>query len=180
VPYRLSRKLGLYEPASRPPPCDLPAMISRPPVRHQRVALRGMRRGLSLLEVVAASSIMAVALVPALRIMRDALTQSRTNETRCLLTTLCISTMEQYLPVSADGWATSTVTGNFAADGYSTIKFQVVRSDAPASGGLTNQLMAVTTTVWEDTNGDGAVSTGELSVVMASKVAKMALYQALP
>ena len=155
-------------------------MLACPAAPNRAIAGPGLRRGLSLLEVVAASALLAATLVPALRLLRDALSLSRSNETRSLLTTLCVSTMEQYLPVTADSWAMSTVTGNFSADGYPLVKFQVVRSDSSAAGGITDKLMAMTVTVWEDANSDATVNTGELSVVMATKVAKLSLYQALP
>jgi hypothetical protein len=155
-------------------------MFACPTARTRALAGPGLRRGLSLLEVVAASALLAATLVPALRILRDALSLSRSNETRSLLTTLCVSTMEQHLPLSADSWTTSTVSGNFSADGYSAVKFQVVRSDSSGSGGIPDKLMAITVTVWEDANSDATVNTGELSVVMATKVAKLSLYQALP
>jgi hypothetical protein len=132
---------------------------------------------MSLLELVAALAILALTLVPALRLMRDGLTWSRDNETRSVLTTFCVSKMEEYLNLSAATWTTTTATGNFSAEGYPLVKFQVTRSDSGGAGGISGQLMAITVTTWNDANNDGAVTSGEASVELATKVARMALYE---
>jgi hypothetical protein len=131
-----------------------------------------------MLELIAATVIMGTALVPALRMVRDGMTISRDNETRSLIVTFCASKMDEHLTLAAASWTTGTFTGTFSTEGYSTIKWKVVRDDAASAGGVSGKLMSITTTVWYDTNGDGSVSTGELNLVLATKVAKMALYQA--
>lgn len=136
------------------------------------------RRGHTLLELVVAASLLAVTIVPALRLMRDALTQSRRIETMGLITTLAQGKLEERACISGASWTTGTTTGNYSADGYSLLKFKVVASDAAVDGGITNRLMAVTATVWEDTNGDNLQTSGELAATFATKIAKMALYQA--
>ncbi len=130
-----------------------------------------------MLELIAATILMGTAMVPALRMVRDGMTVSRDNETRSLIVTFCASKMDEHLTLAAASWTTGTFTGNFSTEGYSTIKFKVVRDDAVSAGGVVGKLMSITTTVWYDTNGDGAVNTGEMSLVLATKVAKMALYQ---
>jgi hypothetical protein len=132
---------------------------------------------MSLLELVAALSILAITLVPALRLMRDGMTWSRDNETRSVLTTFCVSKLEEYLNLSAATWTMTAANGNFSAEGYPLMKFQVTRSDSAGAGGISGQLMAITVTTWNDANSDGAVSSGEASVVMATKLARMALYE---
>jgi prepilin-type N-terminal cleavage/methylation domain-containing protein len=136
-----------------------------------------LRRGMSLLELVAALVILALTLVPALRLMRDGLTWSRNNETQAVLATFCVSKMEEYINLSAATWAMTSASGSFTAEGYPLVKFQVTRSDSSGSGGIPGQLMAITVTAWDDTNNNGSINTGEASVVMATKLARMGLYE---
>ena len=135
------------------------------------------RRGQTLLELVAATTILTIALVPALRMMRDAIKVGRRTETANLMTTFCTSKLEEHLMRTAAAWNPSTVTGDFSAEGYADLKFQVIMSDAVADGGIANQLMAIASTVWDDTNGDDDLDAGEPNVVFASKQARNVSYQ---
>jgi hypothetical protein len=141
--------------------------------RHRNGRYRG---AYSLLEVVMASAICASALVPALAVMRDGMTLCDIVDTRHLLLLYGVSKMEEQLAIVGATWATGTVTGNFAADGQSTIRYSVSRSDSPASGGITNQLMSITVTTFSDDNGNGAMDTAEARLTFTTKVAKLASY----
>lgn len=142
--------------------------------------MRRTRRGNTLIELVAATTVLAIALVPALRIMRDALEVGEEIEYATAMSTLCVSQLEQSLAKTAATWNTSTESGNYAALGYSRLKYTVTKSDAPADGGLTNQLLAVTATVWDDLNDDGLLDAGEQRVQFSSKLAKLAVYNTDP
>lgn len=144
-------------------------------LQHRRLN-RTRLLGLSLLELVVSVSLLSVTLVPALGFMRDALEQSQRIEISELLTTYCVGKVEENLCLAADAWLAATVNGDFSADGYPQVRYRVVRSDAPLDGGISNQLMAVTATVWQDLNANGVLDAGEPSVVLAGKVAKMARY----
>jgi hypothetical protein len=135
-----------------------------------------MRRGQTLLELVAASTIIAVALVPALRIMRDAIRVGRETEMANLIATFSVSKLEQSLAETAGSWSTTTLSGNFASEGYSQVRYVVVRSDSSGDGGIPNVVMAISSTVWEDRDGDSAWDAGELRSVFASKLAKSVAY----
>ncbi len=135
------------------------------------------RRGQTLLELVAATTILTIALVPALRMMRDAIRVGRNTETANLMTTLCTSKLEEQLMRTAAVWNPSTVAGDFSAEGYANLRFQVTMSDAAADGGIANQLMAIASTVWDDLNSDGNLNAGEPRVVLASKQARNVSYQ---
>jgi Tfp pilus assembly protein PilV len=134
------------------------------------------RRGLSLLEVVMAGALLATALVPALSLIRRSMASGRDVEVRERLATYCVSKMEEHLALVSADWQTGTYSGNFSADGYASSRFQVVRSDTPGDGGVNDQLMSVTVTTWEDSDGDSVRDAGEPAVVMATKVAKLASY----
>ncbi len=130
-----------------------------------------------MLEVLLASALMAIALVPALRLMRDGLRISREVETRELLTTFCTSKLEEHLALASPGWQTGSYSGDFSAEGYPSLRFEVTRSDAVADGGIVDELMAVVATAWDDLDGNGSLDNGEPAVVLASKLAELASYE---
>jgi hypothetical protein len=131
----------------------------------------------TLLELVAASSLLALTIVPALRMIRDSLEQNQRVERLEVLNMLCISTLEQQLCLTAANWTEATSNGTFASEGYSTLRYTAVRSQQPAAGGIAGQLMAVSVTVWDDTNGNAALDANEPRVVQATKMASLAAYQ---
>jgi len=137
------------------------------------------RAGQTLLELLAAASILALTLVPALRLMRSALEQADRSETLELATTYCISKLEEGLAVAGGVWQTGALSGSCAADGYPQLKWQLTRSDAAASGGIPARLLAIIATVWDDVDGDSVLDAGEPQVVLASKVADMRILQDL-
>lgn len=134
------------------------------------------RAGNSMLEVVAASVIIAAALVPALRMMRDCLSVGRDLENADLMSTFCASRLEQSLSQVCASWDTSSQTGNFSAQGYSNLKYVVNRSDNASDGGLANRLMAITATVWDDTDNDNQLDANERRVRYSSKIARSVSY----
>jgi hypothetical protein len=148
-------------------------------VFQKRVLKRHSRAGYSLLEVVLASSLCATALVGALAILRDGMTYATNIDTRQLILIYGVSKMEEQLAVVAASWATGTVTGDYSADGYPTMRYSVTRSDSPASGGLTNQLMVVGVTVYSDANNNGSMDTAEMRTTFSTKIGKMANYQSM-
>ncbi|MGE3775594.1 MAG: hypothetical protein AB7F89_00290 [Pirellulaceae bacterium] len=134
------------------------------------------RRGQTLLELVAATTILAMTLVPTLRMMRDALRVARDTEQANLAATLAASKLEEQLIQTAANWSTGTVTGDFSADGYAQVRFVVVRSDDGADGGIPGSLMTLSSTVWVDRDGNGAWSAGEPRAVFGTKVAHISAY----
>src|SRR5262249_38272436 len=104
---------------------------------------QSIRRGYSLLEVMLASAICATALVPAMAILRDGLRNATTIDTRHMLLLYGVQKMEEQLAVIGSTWTTATLNGDFATEGHSDIRYTLSRSDAAASGGMSNRLMAV-------------------------------------
>jgi hypothetical protein len=140
-------------------------------------SIRRARRAYSLLEVVLASTICASALVPALAVLRDGVALGEIIDTRHLLLTYGVSKMEEQLAVVGATWATGTVTGNFASDGQSSIRFSVTRSDSAGSGGITDQLMNVSVTTFSDDNGNSTMDSSEARITLSTKVAKLVSYE---
>jgi hypothetical protein len=147
-------------------------------MRRRKLRIRSQcgRAGYSLLEVVLASTICMTALVPALAILRDGMANASKIDTRQLLLVYGVSKMEEQEAIVAASWASGTTTGSFAADGAAGIRYSVMRSDAPASGGLTNQLMNISVTVYSDDNGNAALDAGEAQTTFTTKISKLANY----
>jgi hypothetical protein len=134
-------------------------------------------RGHSLLEVAAATAMLATALVPALKLIRTSLANDYDLEIRNLMTTLCVSKLEEHLALGNAAWTDVDQSGSLSAEGASALRFRVVRSQSVVDGGISNQLMSVRVTVWEDRDSDTVMDSNEPRVVFRSKIAKLATYQ---
>jgi hypothetical protein len=153
-------------------------LLLTPPMNHRRRAKPAARlcRGYSMLEVVLASSICLTALVPALAMLRDGIALGEIIDTRHLLLTYSVSKMEEQLAVVGTTWSTGSVTGNFAADGQSSIRYSVTRSDAAVDGGIVGKLMVVTVTTYSDDNGNSTMDSSEARTIMTTKIANLVSY----
>ena len=140
--------------------------------------LRGRpgRRGQSLLELTLALVLVAGTFVPALRLMRQALEQSRALEQRNMIVALAASKLEERMAIASANWSTRTVSGTFSSQGYSNLRYTVTHSDSTSAGGIPSRLMALQCTVWEDANGNAQRDSGESYVVFAGKISKLAGY----
>lgn len=128
------------------------------------------RRGQSLLEVIAASTIVAIALVPALKLMRDSIRNGRQTEIANVLATYSMSKLEEHLARTVANWNTNTDAG--AVPNYAGLRFQVTKVDE----GLGSGLMRITSTAYEDANGNGTWDVGERNAVFVCKVARNIAY----
>jgi hypothetical protein len=130
--------------------------------------------------MIAATALTAGTLAPALVVMRDAMAASRAGVRRTLVANYATATLENQAALVMQNWTNGTVTGNFSADGYASIKFSAVKSDAPADGGLTNRLMEITVTAYDDVDGDSVADSAEAKVTIRTKVARLASYLNAP
>jgi hypothetical protein len=134
------------------------------------------RAAYSMIEVVMAASICITAIVPALAMLRNGMALGTIIDTRHLLLTYAVSKMEEQLAIVGATWATGTLTGNFASDGQSTIRYSVTRSDAVSDGGVVGKLMVVTVTTYSDDNGNNTMDSSEARLIVTTKVAKLTSY----
>jgi hypothetical protein len=133
-----------------------------------------------LLEMLAATALVAGTLAPALAVMRDAMAVSREGVQRGLAANYAVYVLENQAALVMQNWTNGTVTGNFSSDGYATIKYTAVKSDDPGNGGLTNRLMHIQVTAYEDKDGDSVADAGEVQVSIRTKVAKLTNYVNAP
>jgi len=138
---------------------------------------RARRRGQSLMEVVAASTIIATAMVPALRMMRDSLKVSRDLETAGVMSSLCVSKLEEEMAITSAHWNTQTIAGDFSSEGHRDILFVITKSDEVADGGIKDALMAISVSVWQDKNGNASKDANEPGITYGSKISKLLGYE---
>lgn len=131
----------------------------------------------SLLEVVIATFLMGLAIIPAMNFMTSAIHTGQELETWNQLNLLAVSKLEEQLSIAAADFLDGSDNGTFGDPGLEGIRYTATRSTSAASGGITDQLMVLTVTVWDDENGNTAVDSGEAQVSYATKLASMALYQ---
>lgn len=123
-----------------------------------------------------ASAICATALVPALAVLRDGIALGDIIDTRHLLATYGVSKLEEQLAIVGATWTIGTVTGDYASDGQPNIRYTATRSDSVGNGGITNQLMNVSVTMYSDDNGNDVMDTSEMRTIFTTKVAKLVSY----
>jgi prepilin-type N-terminal cleavage/methylation domain-containing protein len=141
---------------------------------------RARRRGFSLVEMIAATALMAGTLAPALAVMRDAMSASREADRRQLLANYAVTVLEYAAAASMQNWGSDTSTGSFASDGHPTIRYQLTRSDDPAGGGVAGRLMHLQATVYDDVDNDSILDANEIKVRFRTKVAKLPTYENVP
>ena len=136
-----------------------------------------LRRAFSLLEMAMAATLVVGTLVPTMTVMRDAMAKSRELNRRNLLSNYAVSVLEAQSALTITNWNNTTATGSFTSDGHPNIRYSAVRSDAPANGGISSELMHIQVTVFDDTDGDTTADASELSVLYRTKVANLQSYQ---
>ncbi len=146
-------------------------MFTRYRFRVNQQRLRRERAGQSLLELIAATTIIAIALVPALKLMRDSIRIGRETETANVLATFGMSKLEEHLARTAASWDATTEAGDIP--NYAGLRFQVTKVDEGFGSGL----MRITSNAYEDLNGNATWDNNERRVVFVAKVAKNAAYQ---
>lgn len=135
--------------------------------------------GYSLVELVAASAIVAATLVPSLELIRDGIELSEETVQRQLLATYAVSQVEQHLGLAAATWTTGTYSGSYAADGHPTLLYDTTTSDNPVDGGITDRLMDIRTTTYFDEDGSGTLTAGEPNCSFRTKLARFTSYEDL-
>jgi hypothetical protein len=130
--------------------------------------------------MIAATALVAGTLAPALSVLRDAMAVSREGVRRTLVANYAVYALENQAALAMQNWSNGTVTGNFSADGYASIKYSAIKSDAVVSGGLVNRLMSIQVTAYDDADGDSVADSNEVKVLVRTKVAKLASYTNAP
>lgn len=142
---------------------------------NQRGRIRAKRLGTTLLELTVASTILAVTLIPALRLLRDSLRQSRQLVAREVMATLCQGQVEQQSLLIATQWKlTSGVDRQSGLEsGFPNVLVAYSASDDSSRGGISDRLAALTVTAFDDANGNSRRDPDEPGVEFATKIARL-------
>lgn len=130
-----------------------------------------------MLEVIAATIIISVALVPALKLTRTVITNTSEIEQAETRLAFCTSKLEEEMARTAAKWDLGPKSGTFPGNSGSRLHFTVSKSDQLADGGIPGALAAIQVTVWNDNDSDGTHDPSESSVTLATKLAKLASYE---
>lgn len=137
-------------------------------------------RGFSLVEMLAATALMAGTVAPALAVMRDAMAISRESTRRQLLSLYAVQALENHTALTMQNWANGSASMSAALDGQPNIRMQIIKSDAVVDGGLPNRLMHLRVVAFDDADADSTLDASELAVRVRTKVAKLTSYENEP
>lgn len=148
-------------------------------MKSQQSQRRPVRRGTTLLELVAASTVIAITLVPALRIMRDSLRVSRQLEVREVMATIAMSVLEQESASVSGRWVMQTRTHRQPGrdSGYPSVVAVSTTTDSVATGGIPGSLAVIRVTAFDDSNRTGSLDNNEPSITFATKIAGLTSYR---
>lgn len=151
--------------------------VSKGTGNQEKVMTRSSRRAYSLLEVVMATLLMGLAIIPAMKFMSSAIHSGYELETWNQMNVLAVSKLEEQLSVAANDFLTGSDSGTFTEPGLTGLRYMATRSTAAGDGGIEDQLMVIQVTVWNDEDGDTSLDASERQVTYATKLASMSLYQ---
>ncbi len=138
---------------------------------------RNARPAHTLLELIMATAITSIALVPALALFRDGMDMSIRIDRRNAMASLGVDKLEEQLAVAAAAWLNGSDSGDFAARGYPHLRYQLTRSDSPAQGGIPARLMDIAVIVYDDEDRNNALGTDEPKINFRSRIARLATYE---
>jgi len=136
-----------------------------------------------------AAALVTGTMVPALAVIRDSMAQSRNLHRQKLLANYAVRRLEDQAAYVAYGdgkddmainWANAIANSpeeGFIANSHGSIRYVMTSSDDPANGGLTEQLMNIEVTVYDDTDGDDTLDASEIQETYRTKVAKLNTYE---
>lgn len=130
-----------------------------------------------MLELVAATTIISIALTPALRLTRSSLMNIETLERSELTVSLCVSKLEEEMARTAFTWELVGSTGDFSSVGQPNLHFTTSISDAAATGGIPDRLAVIEVVVWNDSDEGGDLDSEEQQTRLSTKLAKVLSYE---
>ncbi len=137
---------------------------------------RRSRVGQTMLELIAATTIISIALVPALSLMRGSLLNLEHLERNEQLVTLCTSMLETELALTEGSWDLSNKQGVIGGR-FPDLLYRVSKSDAPSEGGIPGELATIEVVVWYDADGGSDLDSGEPRARLSTKLAKVISYE---
>jgi hypothetical protein len=104
--------------------------------------------------------------------MRDVLVGEGVQRQRAELMHLAQGKQNEFCHLVRSTFRNTNAAGNFAAQGFPELAFQIRCQSDPALGGIPDRLMAIHTTAWHDANRNARVDMGETSISLWTSVAR--------
>ena len=139
--------------------------------------MKRKRSGQTMVELLAATAIITIALVPALRLTRDGMMRAEELENAELRLALCTSKLEEEMARTAAAWDMSIRSGDFSGIGRSELRFMVTKSDAAVDGGIPGSLATIDAIVWHDEDQGGDLDSNENRIRLTTKLARLISYE---
>lgn len=136
----------------------------------QNVIRKHHRRASALLDVVAASLVTAMVIVPSVNIMRRSMDVNNRVLLREEMTTRCGSLLEQQMADVSASFRSRKYNGRMNVFSEQ-LGYQVIQSDQSDFGGIPGQLMGISVTVWHDANRNRRLNSKETKYSLYTKVA---------
>jgi hypothetical protein len=130
--------------------------MNRKLIHHRRQS----RTGSSLLEVVVATVLGSMLLIPMVKTLVECSQWSRRMELQSELLTLVESCADETKFGLANTFAPGLSVGSFAAQGYSDVRYQVTAL-VPAEADLRGKYLDIRILVWADLDSDGVYDSGQ-------------------
>lgn len=128
--------------------------------------------GFSLLEVVVGMVIVGLILVPTTAFMCDVMKGDATQRIRGEMIHMAHGKQDELRQMARLSFNNRTQRGTFAAQGQPQMRYTATCSQAPANGGVSNRLMAISTLAYDDANNNRRLDTGEASIQLWTAVAR--------
>ncbi|MCD0461726.1 hypothetical protein [Roseiconus lacunae] len=135
------------------------------------------RAGQTMLELIAATTIISVAIVPALRLIRQRIEVSSDLRHYEWLHCRCVAKVEQAMARTSASWLMTTQQGVLGNVDRTPFRYALVTSDQPSAGGVPGKLAVIDVLAYRDQNRNGTFDSNEIKVRLATKVAKTLTYQ---
>ena len=134
--------------------------------------MKSRRRGFSFVELIAATAVLAIVIVPATELLANSMVLRREMERNRTMVLLAIRTVEEQMSVINAGFTAGQQSGTFASLGLPKIAYQVTRTDQASAGGIPDTLMAITVKVWSDDDADVVQDANETVVELHTLMAR--------
>ena len=128
------------------------------------------RLGGAMLDVIGASLVTAMVLVPSVNIMRQSMDINERIQLRQEMVTYCTNVVEMELADILISPVNKTSSGVINL-GQKVVRSSATRSDTPQLGGIPGRLLAVSVTVWHDANDNKRMDRNESKFSLFTKAA---------
>ena len=133
--------------------------------RHRRC----LKRGAALLDVIAASVLVGILIVPSVKISAQVQESCRRLEMRNELALRCASVLEEEIAYLQQSFKSRSRQQLIRYEGRD-LRCVIQSSDAAVDGGLPSRIICVSVLLWHDENHNGSLDSSEQSMFLLTRV----------